>query len=212
MSNRIKTAWMIPNAFLWIASLYAQQSQIALHPASDDYALLTYSQHYLDTNNNAIEYNGTLYLKLESLTLTGCQAEAHVVVQDRFTGSEEKRGPIHTTRLPLREHSYTYRYSYQFDLKKTPHLQMHLVSARPYQLTENSGFTCEEDSTCRLLWLHLNTATNGGIDEMRIRNDLVDFDRSVNEIWLPMTSRETALKLQQSLQQATDTCGEKKRP
>jgi len=206
MNHSRATIWTVISTLLSLTAAHAQQNLLApRNTESDNQTVLTYSQHYLDAKNNAVEYTGILYLKLESLALSTCQLSAEVVVQDRYTGSEEKRGIVHVTKSFLGEHVYTYRYSYQIDLKKTPELQIDLAVGRPYQLNANTGFTCKEDSTCKLHWLQLKTNIAGN-NEKRVLNGLVDFHRNVSEIWLPATSHDNALGLQKTLQQTISSC------
>ena len=138
--------------------LTGQQNLTQPLVANSDHALLTYSQHYIDDNNNSVEYSGTLYAKVESATLLGCKLKLNVLVQDRFTGTESRRKHFSVVTSPVRPDFSTYRYSYQVDLKDTPDLKIDPILGRPSQLLKGTGFACQEDPACMIQWLRLKTS------------------------------------------------------
>lgn len=177
----------------------------ALVAGSSDYALLTYSQHYFDNNDNPVEYSGTLYTKVESATLLGCNLTINILVQDRFTGTESKRKHFSVVKSHVAPDFSTFRYSYQFNLKDTPDLQIDPILARPSQLLKGTGFVCKEDSACRLQWMRLKTS-KPGFRETRTVDGLTDFDQWVSEISIPMPSHESSIQSADYLLQLRNSC------
>jgi hypothetical protein len=168
-------------------------------------SLLTYSQHYLDKDNNPVEYTGTLYLQIESFSLDSCALTMNIIVQDRYIATEEKRKHFKKIEsLPERQVS-TYRYSYRISLKDTPKLQADPMEARPSQFLENTGFVCKENVACKLQWLHLKTS-GPAIKENREFDGLMNFRQSVQSIEIPMSSRDTALQMATSLEHLSEIC------
>ncbi|HTF66164.1 MAG TPA: hypothetical protein VK638_26100 [Edaphobacter sp.] len=171
---------------------------------TEAYSLLTYSQHYLDHDNQPVEYAGTLYLQIESFVLNDCELKLNVVVQDKYSGTEQQQKHINQAKLSIGQKSFTDRYVYQLNLKD---LEIHLdsVFARPAQLRNNTGFVCQEDKYCRLQWLHIRTAAPK-IRETRISNGFVDFDQPVNEITIPVTSHEVAMQSAKAFESVAASC------
>jgi hypothetical protein len=165
---------------------------------SPDYALLTYTQRYFDNDNNPVEYSGTLYSKVESATLSECKLTLNILLQDRFTGTESKLKHFKVIKSRIAPDLSTFRYSYQLSLKGTPDLQIDSVLARPTQLLKGTGFVCQEDTACRLQWLHLK-ASQPKFREIRTVDGLTDFDQWVSEISIPMPSRESATQSEKYL-------------
>jgi len=169
------------------------------------YSLLTYSQHYRDHDNQPVEYSGTLYLRIESFSLDDCNLKMNVVVQDNYSGSEKQQRHLHQTTLQTGKQSFTDRYTYQFNLKDFDSLQSEPISARPFQLHNDTGFVCQEDKACRLQWLRIRVA-KPKIREIRVWNGFVAFDKQISEITIPLTSSETAAQLAKALENITTSC------
>jgi hypothetical protein len=196
---------LVPLLFLATATTPQQDLLRLLNTEKANYSLLTYSQRYLDKDNNPVDYTGTLYLKLESFSLNNCVLTIDIVVQDRYIGTEEKRKHFRKIEpLPLQQSS-TYSYSYRIDLKDTVELQADFIEGRPSQLLKNTGFVCKENSGCNLQWLHLKTS-NPAIREKRESDGFMDFQQSVKTIEIPMSSRDTALQMATSIEHLTETC------
>lgn len=176
-----------------------------LNLEKSQHSLLTYTQRYVTDENSMVEYAGTIYFQIESFTVNGCVLKFDVLVQDRFTGSEDKRKHLRVERFYVGQRSFTYRYSYELSLKEDPFLQVESVLARPEQLRGNTGFFCEEDATCKLQWLHIKT-TRPRIRETRVLNGFVDLDQSIDEMAIPMTSREIGTQSAKSVQKLAAAC------
>jgi hypothetical protein len=170
------------------------------------HSVLTYSQRYTDAANKLIQYKGTIFLQVKSFELDGCALKIGVVVQDSYVGSEQKqRSGEDVNRKDLGHGRDTYHYAYQLNLKTAEVTQVDTVAARPAQLRKNTVFICEEERSCDLQWLRVATK-KPSIAETRIMNIDQDFDQMVDQIAVPMTSREVALQSAKSLQDLVSAC------
>ena len=169
------------------------------------HSTLTYSQHYIADDNQAIEYSGTLYLQIESITLLGCDLKLSVVVQDTSVGTEHKREHFSEKAVPLGQRSSTYHYTYQFNRVALQNLKASPMQGRPSQLRDHTGLVCEEDKACNLPWLHIQTA-KPVIKATRVTNGLLDFDQEVDNIVVPMSSHEMTMRAATSLEGLAAAC------
>ena len=169
------------------------------------HSTLTYTQHYIADDNQAVEYSGTLYFQIESIALHGCDLKMNVVVQDRNVGTEQKRGALTEKTVQLGQRSATYRYTYQLNKAALQNLKVAPMQGRPSQLRDHTGSRCEEDKSCSLPWLHIQTEKLV-IKETRSVNSLLDFDQEVNSIAIPMSSHEIALQAAASLESLAAAC------
>src|SRR5207302_10056956 len=128
-------------------------------------------------------------------------------VQDSYVGSEQqkRRSGEDLSRKDLGHGTDTYRYAYHLDLKAAEVVQVDTVAARPVQLRKNTMFICEEEKSCDLQWLRVSTK-KPSIAETRVMNIDQDFDQLVDQIAVPMTSREVALQSAKSLQDLVAAC------
>ena len=171
------------------------------------HSVLTYSQRYLDSANKIVQYNGTIFLQVKSFELDGCDLKIDVVVQDSYVGSEQRkrRSGEEASHENLGHGTDTYRYAYHLNLKTAEVARVDTVAARPAQLRKNTMFICEEERSCDLQWLRVATK-KPSIAETRIMNINQDFDQMVDQIAVPMTSREVALESATSLQDLVSAC------
>jgi hypothetical protein len=171
------------------------------------HSVLTYSQRYLDDENKIVQYKGTIFLQVKSFELDGCDLKIHVVVQDSYVGSEQqkRRSGEDVGHKDLRHGTDSYRYAYHLNLKTAEVNQVDTVAARPAQLRKNTFFVCEEERSCDLQWLRIATK-KPSITETRVKNIDQDFDQMVDQIAIPMTSREVALESAKSLQNLAAAC------
>ena len=169
------------------------------------HSTLTYSQHYIADDNQAVEYSGTLYLQIESITLHDCDLKLSVVVQDRNVGTEHKRDHFSEKTVPLGERASTYHYTYQLNRAALQNLKAVPMQGRPSQLRDHTGSVCEEDKSCSLPWLRIQTAKLA-IKATRVTNGLMDFDQEVDSIVVPMSSHEMALQAATSLDNLAVAC------
>ena len=171
------------------------------------HSVLTYSQRYLDSANKIVQYKGTIFLQVSSFELDGCDLKIDVVVQDSYVGSEQqrRRSGEDASHKDLGHGTDTYRYAYHLNLKTAEVARVDTVAARPAQLRKNTMLVCEEERSCDLQWLRIATK-KPSIAETRIMNINQDFDQMVDQIAVPMTSREVALESAKSLQDLAAAC------
>jgi hypothetical protein len=171
------------------------------------HSVLTYSQRYIDAANKLVQYRGTIFLQVKSFELDGCDLKINVIVQDSYVGSEQqkRRSGEDVSYKDLGRGTDTYRYAYHLNLKTAEVAQVDTVAARPVQLRKNTMFLCEEERSCDLQWLRIATK-KPSITETRIMNIDQDFDQMVDQIAVPMTSREVALQSAKSMQDLAAAC------
>ena len=169
------------------------------------HSTLTYTQRYIADDSGGVEYSGTLYLQIESIALHGCDLKMSVIVQDRNVGTEQKREHLTEKTVQLGQRSVTYHYTYQLNRAAFQNLKVDLMRGRPSQLRDHTGSVCEEDKSCSLPWLRIQTA-KPAIKQTRVVNGILDFDQEVNSIAIPMTSHETALQAVASFESLATVC------
>ena len=178
-----------------------------LSQESSRYSLLTYTQRYIDEANERVQYKGTIFLQIESFKLDGCILKIDVVVQDRYVGSEEHKLRLGTEVVHenLGQKMDTYRYAYYLDLKSLDDAHISPIAARPSQLPSNTMFVCEEETSCDVQWLKV-VVKKPSILETRALNGLLDFNRAVDQITIPVTSQEVAQQSARSMQNLATAC------
>jgi hypothetical protein len=155
-------------------------------------SVLTYSQSYMDDQNERVSYTGTLYTGIQLFKLDGCKVMARIAVEDRFSGAIEHKsgfGRVHTE--PTGNLTDDTVYEYRFSLAELSADGIHDLLAMPAQLNVNTSVRCEEDRSCNLSWLRL-MAPHSAIAETRTVNGIQDKDARVTSIVLPMVSPEIA--------------------
>ena len=113
-------------------------------------SVLTYSQSYVDDQNERVSYNGTLYAGIHLFKLDECKVTARVAIEDRYSGAIEHRS-LGRVRL---EHTGELKddtvYEYRFNLGDLSADGVHALRAIPAQLNINTRVQCEEDRSCTL--------------------------------------------------------------
>jgi hypothetical protein len=170
-------------------------------------SVLTYSQLYIYDKNEQVQYRGTVYLKIGSFSLEGCDLKISVLVQDRYVGTEDQRlrftgKTIHKETAPK---SDSYQYSYHLSINEIDPAQISTILARPTQLLENTKLSCSEEKACNQLWLRA-AMKKPSISETRVMNGFEDVNQNVSQMLIPMTSDLVALQMAKALQNATTGC------
>jgi len=154
-------------------------------------SVLTYSQSYVDDQNERVSYNGTLYEGIPLFKLDECKVTARVAVEDRYSGAIEHRS-LGRVRL---EHTGELKddtvYEYRFNLGELSADGVHALRAVPGQLNINTRVQCEEDRSCTLDWIQI-TAPNRNIAETSTANGIQEVDSRAASMVLPMASSELA--------------------
>ncbi len=167
-------------------------------------SVLTYSQSYIDDQNERVSYTGTLYTGIQLFKLDGCNVMARVAVEDRFSGAIDHKsgfGRVHTERTGYLTDDTVYEY--RFNLAELSGIDA--LRAVPAQLNINTSVRCEEDRSCNLSWLRL-MAPHGEIAETRTVNGIQDKDSRVTSIVLPMMSPEIAANAAKLFSGAVRAC------
>jgi hypothetical protein len=154
-------------------------------------SVLTYSQSYVDDQNERVSYNGTLYAGIHLFEINECKVTARVAVEDRYSGAIEHRS---LGRLRL-EHTGELKddtvYEYRFNLAELSADGARTLRAVPPQLNINTRVHCEEEPSCTLSWIQI-TEQNGKIDQTRTDDGIQDVDSRAASMVLPMPSSELA--------------------
>jgi hypothetical protein len=168
-------------------------------------SVLTYSQSYVDDENERVSYNGTLYAGIHLFKLDECKVMARVTVQDRYSGAIEhkKLGRVRLEQTgELVDDSV---YEYRFSLSELLPDAVHALGAVPGQLNINTSVRCEEDRSCKLSWIQV-TAPNGEIAETRTVNGIQNLDSKASSVVLPMASLEAAAQAAKLFSLAIRAC------
>jgi hypothetical protein len=168
--------------------------------------VLTYSQSYVDDENEPVSYAGTLYTAIRAFTVEGCDVLARIVVQDRYSGSIQHRRVLGRTHEEytgaLRDDTV---YEYRFSLSKLQPDGTTTLRAKPLQFASGTKVNCNEDSSCTLSWVRLESR-NADISERVIVNDAQEFDRRVRSITLPMATPDEAINSAKLFDDAVQAC------
>lgn len=156
-----------------------------------NFSVLSYSQHYIDSEKETVDYTGRLYLKVDSVSLDGCDLRVNVVVQDRYSGTEETRRAFRQRKTYISPDFSTSRYSFRLNLATSDTVEASFVSARPSQLGDHTGFACKEDAFCRLPWVRIKTL-KPSIGETIVNDGFMDVNRQVDDVYIPTSSPKSA--------------------
>lgn len=197
-----------------LSSVSAQPSSSPISTLQNEvtkWSVLTYTQQYIDDQNENVVYQGTIFLQLSKVSLNGCDLELGVRVQDKFTGTITKAGLLKVKTKYIGQTSETYSYRYLLKLGDFQRVHVTVLDSRPAQLKSKTGYNCDEEPSCRISWLDLKLP-RALIKETREKNELVDFDQKVSEITIPMSSRQAAQVAATTFQELVAGCQSKDRP
>src|ERR1700733_8133240 len=138
-------------------------------------SVLTYSQAYVDDQNERVSYNGTLYAGIHLFKIDECKVTTRVAVEDRYSGAIEHRSLGRVRLEQTGELSDDTVYEYRFSLSELRPDAVHALSAVPPQLNINTSVHREEDRSCNLSWIQI-TAPNRKIAETKTVNGIQDVD------------------------------------
>ena len=154
-------------------------------------SVLTYSQSYVDDQNERVSYHGTLYAGIHLFKLEECKVTAQVAVEDRYSGAIEHRGLGRVRLEPTGELKDDTVYEYRFNLGDLSADGVHALRAIPAQLNKNTRVQCEEDRSCTLAWILITTPSHN-IAETSTVNGLQDVDSRAASLVLPIASSDLA--------------------
>jgi hypothetical protein len=197
---------VLASVLLWSAS--AQVSSEPVSPFENEtakWSVLTYTQEYTDDQSQKVVYHGTLFIQLSKALLSECNLELLVHVQDRFTGTIFKPKLLSVKRTEIGQTSQTFNYRYQIALNKIQQLSTTVLDGRPAQIRPRTKYLCEEEPACKVNWLNVKLPETL-IRETREKDGVVDFDRTVKEMTIPMSSRQAAQITATKLQELVTAC------
>jgi len=154
-------------------------------------SVLTYSQSYVDDQNERVSYSGTLYAGIELFKIDECKVTARVAVEDRYSGAIEHRDLGRVRLDQTGELKDDTVYESRFNLGDLRAGGVRALRAVPGQLNINTRVQCEEDRSCTLSWIQI-TAPNRNIAETSTVNGIQDVDSRAASLVLPMASSELA--------------------
>jgi hypothetical protein len=145
----------------------------------------TYSLH-----GRRIEFHGSIFGAIQDVQVTGCDLKVKSGIFDYYSGNIGSK---------LVRQSQN-KYITSIDFKLTPKMaeDLTVVDARPVrQLAEGTNAVCSGERQCNLTWLKLK-AESPMIQMIDITDDvanydgeLKDFDGSVAQVYLPISSRQS---------------------
>jgi hypothetical protein len=168
-------------------------------------SVLTYSQSYVDDQNERVSYSGTLYAGIHLFKIDDCKVTARVDLEDRYSGAIEHRGLGRVRLQQTGELKDDTVYEYRFNLGDLSASGVRALRAVPGQLNINTRVQCEEDRSCTLSWIQL-IAPNGDIAEASTVNGIQDVDSRAASMVLPMASSELADQAAKLFQAAIQAC------
>ena len=122
-------------------------------------SVLTYSQSYVDDQNERVSYNGTLYAGIHLFKVDECKVTTRVAVEDRYSGAIEHRSLGRVRLEQTGELKDDTVYEYRFALGDLSADGVRALRAVPAQLNINTSVHCEEDHSCTISWIQI-TAPN----------------------------------------------------
>jgi hypothetical protein len=211
-----KGKYILCSGWLLVFSMYSTGTAYPQSPGKQDLidilkaeaaytSVLSYSQHYIDSEKETVDYTGTLYLKVDSVSLDGCDLQVNVIVQDRYSGTEETRRAFRQRKTYMAPDFSTSRYSFRLNLATSDKVEASFVSARPSQLGDHTGFVCKEDAFCKLPWVRIKTL-KPSIGETIVNDGFLDVNRQVDDVYIPTSSPKSARDSMASFERLVAAC------
>jgi hypothetical protein len=195
-------------ASVLLSSASTQSGSSAIGPLANEvtkWSVLTYTQRYIDDHNERVVYHGTIFLQLSKVSLNGCDLELSVRVQDKFTGTVTKDGFFKVETTFIGQTSQTFSYRYLLKLNDLQEVTSTSRNGRPVQLQSKTGYSCDEQAACEISWLEVKVP-KALIRETRETDGQLDFDKTVSEISIPMSSRQAAQAASATLDELVAGC------
>lgn len=165
-----------------------------------------YTQTY-GLRGRRVELHGSIVGMIRGVQADGCRLKIESVIDDRYSGS--------IGRKLIGQTQNRYIMSVEFKLTTKMAANLTTVNARPVrQLNGDTNAVCSGDRQCRLTWLKL-VADAPVIQETEITNDLAgydgdvkDFDGSVDQFLLPVSSADVGNGLIAKMRVFAQSCGQ----
>jgi hypothetical protein len=155
---------------------------------------LFYTQSYVDSDNEHVTYNGSVYGFIKHAELKDCSLNIDFIVADRYSGVVKKQptGPLEDDE----------EYSATIPLTHNCALSLSLVEAPPVALTNGTNSACATRPSCAFTWLKI-VAKDSSIRETKTTNGLLDFAGNIKTFFLPVSSPDAGKNLIQQTQAFT---------
>lgn len=163
-------------------------------------ALLSYTQSYVDTDNEPVTYRGSVYGFIKEAQLHGCLLNINFIIADHFSGVVKHR---QTGTLEDDE-------SYSANVRLTQNIadSLSLIEGPPTAIASGTNSLCATRPSCAFTWLEIK-AKDSSIRETRTIDGWLDFAGNSNRIVLPISSLDAGKQLIKRIQAFTDArCGQ----
>jgi len=175
-------------------SLPAESSlQDTLHAEEQTGTVLFYTQSYVDSDNQRVNYHGSVYGFIKNAELKDCSLNVDFILADHFSGVVKKQptGSLEDDEL------------YSATIPLTHILALSLVDAPPTAIANGTNSVCATRPSCAFTWLKI-TAKDSSIRETRTTNGWLDFAGNTKTFFLPISTPDAGRNLIQQIQSFAD--------
>jgi hypothetical protein len=155
---------------------------------------LFYTQSYVDSDNQRVTYNGSVYGFIKHAELKDCSLNIDFIVADRYSGVVKKQ--------PTGSVEDDEEYSATIPLTHNIALSLSLVDAPPVVNANGTNSLCATRPSCAFTWLKI-IASDSSIRETWTTNGLPDFAGNTKTFFLPISTPDAGKNLIQHLQSFT---------
>ena len=156
---------------------------------------LFYTQSYVDSDNQHVTYNGSVYGFIKHAEVKDCSLNIDFIVADRYSGVVKKQltGPLEDDEL----------YSATIPLTHNLALSLSLVEAPPVAIARGTNSLCATRPSCAFTWLKI-VAKDSSIKETKSTNGVLNFAGNTKTFFLPLSTPNAGKNLIQQIQSFTD--------
>jgi hypothetical protein len=155
-------------------------------------AYLFYTQSYIDSDNQPVTYNGSVYGFIKHAELKACSLNIDFIVADRYSGVVKKQptGSVEDDE------------EYSATIPFTHNLTLSLVEAPPVAISNGTNSLCAARPSCAFTWLKI-VANDSAFRETKSTNGLLDFAGNTKTFFLPISTPDAGKNLIQQIQTFT---------
>lgn len=160
---------------------------------------LFYTQSYVDSEDEPVTYQGSIYGFIQEAKLNGCSLNVDFILADRFSGTVKQKptGALEDDEL----------YSANVPLTHNLANSLSLVEAPPAAIANGTNSVCATRPSCAFTWLKVD-ARDSSIVETRTTNGWLDFAGNTKVFFLPISSPDAGKNVIKEMQAVTDACGQ----
>jgi hypothetical protein len=153
---------------------------------------LFYTQSYVDSDNQHVSYNGSVYGFIKHAELKDCSLNIDFIVADRYSGvvKKQRTGAVEDDE------------EYSATIPLAHNLALSLVDAPPVVIANGTNSLCATRPSCAFTWLKI-IANDSSIGETRSTNGLPDFAGNTKTFFLPLSTPDAGKNLIQQIQTFT---------